>query len=217
MSDFSDAQILALLNRGVMEIAGGGERQHGNALLAPLPNLFLKTTLAITTASTAMPATYHRSLQRVTNAAGEKLKRYDNLNDLLDRYEGQTGAPEAYCLKGNTLWVGPVSSVTLTLYFSRLPVDMVITAQVTGPPLIPAVDSVPDGIPTHLQYRLLVNFACKEMFRVLETSVDLSRNDEQKHNIEYQKALTDLERLIGFEDGEAQNVEDDYYTDDNIY
>lgn len=215
VSDFSDSQILALLNRGVMEIAGGGDRQHGNALLAPLPDLFLKTTLAVTAQSTAMPATYHRSLARVTNASGDKLKRYDSLIKFLDDYEGLTGTPEAYCLKGRTLWVGPISSSTLNLYYTRLPVDMAITAQITGPPLVPAVDSAPDGIPAHLQYRLLVNFACKEIARILGTSID-NDGEELKHNVEYQKALTDLERLIGFEDGEAQNVSDEYSTDDNI-
>ena len=206
VEDFTDAQILELLNRGLLEIAGGGDRQHGNAKLAPLPDLFTQTTLDVTTISTTMPATFHRSLARVTDSSSEKLKRYDGLIKFLDVYEGEAdGAPEAYCLKGNTLWVSPISSTTLNVYYHQLPTVLVNTT-----------NSSPTCLPSELHFRLLVNYACKEIFRVLETSVDLGRSDEQKHSIEYQKALTDLERLIGSEDGEAMNIDDDYYSSSNI-
>ena len=215
----STATVLGIINRGQLEIAGGGDRDHGNAKLAPLPDLFTSGTVTLTAnaSNVAMPATYQRGLSRVT-VAGEKLKKYDNLQKLLDAYEGRTGAPEAYHLKGRTLWLlpSPASNTTVTLYFYRYPVDMSIVAYAAGPPIVQAVDTSPDGIPPELHFKLLVNFGCREIYSDIEQGLEGNTPDTLKHDALYQRALTDLERMIGFEEGEAVNVGDEYLTDDNI-
>lgn len=217
--DYDGDDILALLNRGVLEIAGGGDRQYGLPMLAPLPDLFTSDTVTLLAndSSVAMPAEYHRGLKRVT-CAGEKLKKYDSHIKFLDTYEGTTGTPEAYCLVGSTLWVlpSPSSATDLDVYFHRLPVDMQIVAYDAGPPEVEAVDDTPDGLPVHLHHRLLVNFACKEIFSEVESGIDMPHPDTDKHTRLHQMALTDLERFIGTEDGEACNIADEEYTEDMV-
>jgi len=209
-ADYGQNEILALLNEGQKDISGGSDRQHGNARLAPLPDLLTSSTVTLTTSSVAMPATFQRGLLRVV-IDGEKLKKYDSLQKLLDKYEGETGEPEGYCLKGRTLWIlpAPPSSKTVTLYFHRFPTAMVITTS-------PAADTSPDGIPDHLQKRLLVNYVCREIYAEIEGGMDMAHPEQEKHNDLLQMALNDLDRLIGPEEGEATNVGDDYLTDDNI-
>lgn len=215
--DYSDADILVFINRGRIEIAGGGDRQHGSSLLPPLPDLLTTGTVAVSTNSVAMPATYQRGLQRVNITGGDRLKKYTNLQKLLDRYENQTGVVEAYCLKGRTLWVGPApaSETSLTMYFHKYPVDLVIADAVVGPPAVAARDDQPAELPEHLQSRLLVNYTCREIQSEIESGMG-TKQETANHDFLYQKALVDLERYLGPADGEAENVEDDYFTDDNI-
>ena len=212
--DFDTTAILAILNRGQLEIAGGGDRPHGEALVAPLPDLFTSGTVAFLadTPTAAMPANFQRGLTRVTYL-GEALKKYDSHIEFLERFEGETGTPEGYCLKGKTLWIGPTptAGLNVTAYYHRLPTDMQIVAGSAGPPVVPAVDSPPDGIPAHLQYKLLFNYACREIFSMIEQGVEGHSPDTTKHAMLYHTALTDLERFIGPEDGPAQNVADEYY------
>lgn len=207
--DDDDLDILALINRGRIEIAGGGDRQHGMALVAPLPGLFTRETVTYTAGSffVAMPTTFQRELVRVTWGTN-KLKRYPSFNRFIDCYENEAGKPEAWCLRGKDLWIGPEPSedLTLTIYYYRLPVAL------TMAPL----DTTPDEIPDHLQSRLLVSYACREIYKVLEAGLDMQNPDTAKHDLEFQRALTDLERLIGPADGEPENVADEYYTEDNI-
>lgn len=207
--DHDEDDILDILNAGLLDIAGGGDRQHGNALIAPLPDLFTKDTVTVTAGSetTAMPATFHRGLARLSfNRAG--LKRYDSAMALLLRYEdAAAGEPEAYALLGNTLWVRPIPTVktTLTAYFTRRP--EALTRLDT---------SVPEGLPEHLQKRLLVHYACREIWSDIEQGLDGNTPETLKHDALFMRALTDLERFIGPADGEAQNVADESFSEDNI-
>jgi hypothetical protein len=204
--DYDDAAILAIINRGRLEIAGGGDRQHGNEMLAPLPDLFTSDTITASAAtnSVAMPADFQRGLHRVT-VGGEKIKQHQTLRELLDKYEGDTGVPEGWFLKGKTLWFGPspTSNTDMVVYYHARPTDITASEE-------------PSEIDEHLQFRLLVNFACKEIFAEIESGMDMRSPDYVKHDALYQRALTDLSRAIGPEEKEAVNINDDYYTDENI-
>lgn len=220
-ADYASADILKFINRGRIVLAGGGERQHNNAKLPPLPDLLTSATVTATTTSNsvAMPATYQRGLQRVNITGGDKLKKYSNLQKMLDRYEFETGNPEAYCIKGKTLWYAPmpISSTSLTVYFHKYPTDLVIADAVVGPPAVAAKDDIPSELPEHLHFPLLVNYTLREIYKEVESGMDVNNPDTQKHDAWFQMAMTDLEIEIGPADGEAENVEDDYLTEDNIF
>lgn len=217
--DYESADILPIINRGRIEIAGGADRQDGRAKLAPLPDLLTTGTLTASAGSNTvtMGSTFQRGLHRVTITAGDKLKKYHSLQKMLDRYENESGVPEAYHLKGRTLWIAPkpLSETSLTAYFHRYPVDLVIAAAVVGPPAVPARDDEPTELPEHLQMRLLTNFALKEIYTEIESG--MGGEDGAKHEVLYQRALSDLDRHIGPEEDEAQNIDDDYLTEDNIW
>ena len=196
-SSYTEDMILAVINQGLLEIAGGGTRQHGNAKLAPLPNLFAVSTVTVLTldSSVAMPASYHRGLKTVRNANGDRLRRYESYDKMVDRYFGQGGPPEAYCLIGNTIHVAPNPNIDteLTTTFFALPDEAIDGDEITC-------------LPSHLQKRLLENFCCKTIYSEIEQGIEGHNPDTMKHESLYQMALTDLERLIGFEELPAINV-----------
>jgi len=203
--DHDDTVILEIINRGLVEIAGGGDREHGAALVAPLPGLLTAddVTLEAGDISVAMPEDFQRGLVRVS-VGGEPLKRMESIHALLKRYDGEAGIPEGYVIKGNTLWLMPAPSANtdVDLYYHRLPAALSATG-------------TPEGIPEHLQYKLLFNYACREIFSDIEQGLEGKSPDTLKYDALYNRALTDLERFIGPEDGEPTNVGDEN-TDDYI-
>ena len=204
--DHQETQVLAILNRGMVEIAGGGDRMHGEAKLAPLPDLFATDTVTLTGGDSyvAMPTDYQRGLV-IVKWGDEELKRADDHIRFIREYGGETGNPEAYSLKGTSLWVGPTPSddTELTVYYYRLPTAL------------EAEDTITE-LPESLQYKLLFNYACREIYSDIEQGIEGANPDTTKHDMLYQRALTDLERLIGAEEGEAININDGYSTDENI-
>ena len=61
-TSYSSTDILDLLNEGQLEVAGGGNRQHGLPLIAPLPELLASGTVTATSSanSVSLPSNYHR-------------------------------------------------------------------------------------------------------------------------------------------------------------
>ena len=217
--DHDDAAILAILNRGLLEVAGGGDRAHGTVVIPPLPGLFTSDTITLGAGlpTVEMPTDFHRSLARV-EYNGVPLKHYPSWRKFKDWFQRERGLPFGYCLVGSFLWVGPVQSaaVDLDVYYHRLPEEMEIVEADDGPPVVEAVDDEPDALPKHLHHKLLVNYAAKEIFSEIEQGLDGQSPDTMKYTALYHAALTDLERFIGPEDGEAQAVADEDYTDDMI-
>jgi len=196
--DFTSTQILALLNEAQMSVAGGGERNHRLPLLAPLPELSSSATvtLAVDATSVALPATYHRGVFFVTDSNDYRLRKFESHINLLKIYPSlEVGTPEAYVVKGNTLFYAPAQAQDVTVHFFRFPVDMTT-----------AVDSKPDGIPEHLQERLLVSYAVMKMSQQIEIGMESSRPNTDFWEARHQAALTDLERMIGPEDVDPEHV-----------
>jgi len=72
----------------------------------------------------------------------------------------------------------------LTIHYFRLPVDMEDD------------DDTPDGIPTQFQKKLLVNYACKEIFSLIEDGIEGQQVNTAKHTGFFLSALRDLELSI---------------------
>ncbi len=198
---YEDEDILLIINRGITEIAGGANRQHGNELLAPLPDLFDIDTVTLVGDATSviLPATFQRGLIKVIDSKGSTLRKYKSFAKFSNRYPllDQAGPPESYAQKGRTIYVqpSPGDDEVLTLHFHRMPVAM------------DDADDEPDGIPEYLAERLCFHYACKEIFEDIEQGFEGKKTNALRHEDLYQQALTDLSRHIGPEDGEADNVE----------
>jgi hypothetical protein len=202
-SNYTSDMILAVINQGLLEIAGGGTRQHGNAKLAPLPKLFTVDTVTVSAGDNFayMPDDFQRGLKTVRLPNGDRLKEAKSYDILIDKYFGQSGSlPEAYCLVGSALYIGPTatSDIDLTVTFYSFPEEVEEDDEIVC-------------LPKHLQKRLMENFCCKTIYSEIEQGLEGHNPDTNKHEALYQMALTDLERLIGFEDIPAVNVEPEAY------
>jgi hypothetical protein len=199
-SSLTRDQILALLNEGQLNIAGGGDRPHGLPLVAPLPELASSATvtLLVNAESVALPATYHRHVFSIIDADDQPLEIVDTYFDLEDAYPTLTvGGTEVCFVRGNTLYYAPAKAQNVTVKFHRLPVDMTDDA-----------GQEPDGIPAHLQERLFVSYALKEMEAQIERGSEEPKVNTTFWEGRYHQALTDLERFIGPIDQRPENVSD---------
>jgi hypothetical protein len=182
--------IPVFLNQGVQEIAGGMQSAVGDYITPPLPDLFsIGTVTTVTDAAyVAMPATFQRSLVAAVDEDGTELdiahswQEFIEAQPLLDR-SGRIY--EVVEQGGNLYYQGiPTAAETVTVHFYRKPVDM------------SSDTSVPDGIPTHLQDPLLVNFACYKIFELIEDGIEGPGVNTQRYEKRFLQALKTLEMTI---------------------
>jgi|WetSurMetagenome_2_1015567.scaffolds.fasta_scaffold23851_3 hypothetical protein len=162
---YSDSTIASSLNNAMVQIAGGIERVGASTLTSPLPGLFMIDTVVTSTTDyrVLLPDDYQRDVVFASDSYGRELEIFDSFNDYAKTYPlmNQAGSVNALAIKGNYLYYQPVPAVpeTITIHYHRLPVDMVVSSD------------VPDGLP--VQFRdLLVYFAIKEFFSVIEDGLD---------------------------------------------
>lgn len=188
-SQFTDDMIDGYLNDGVLEIAGGLDSAFGDFITPPLPNLFtIETVETGSNAYVSMPDTFQRDLVFVADSKAIEINisnswiEFMESNPLLSR----TGTIyEVVEQAGSLYYQGiPTDPEELTVHFYRFPVDMVEDGD------------TPDGIPTHLQKQLLVNYACKEIFALIEDGIEGQQVNTMKYLALFQKALRTLEMSI---------------------
>jgi len=197
---FTRAAILDLLNEGQEQIAAGIPLPPEKRVISsPLQGLKDTDTVDTGTAAyVALPDDYQRGLFFVASSDQDKrIKVYESYTEFLAQYPNldETGTyVDAVCVKGNSLYYQPIpsSAETLTLHFYRVPTDMAYSGD----------NTTPDGIPDHLQKKLLVNYALTEIFAAdpQAAAVFQARLDA---------AILEMESCNGT-DGEAYNVEPEW-------
>ncbi len=202
-SYYTSAKILEYLNRAVNEIAGGGVSPHGVAKLAPLPDLFKTDTVTTSTSNpyVSLPSDYMRGLFMVFNSDNDELEIYKSFINFVRKTDNmsETGTVDWVCRKGGNIYYQPKPTTAndLTLYYYKTPTDMVN-----------ATDE-PEGIPGHLQDRLLVNHVCMRIFSEIEQDMDSRGMNTAKHTGLYMVAQDELERFIGAEDKDPEFSKND--------
>ena len=178
------------INQGVYEIAGGMQSTLGKWITPPLPELFSIDTVdtSITYGYVDMPSTFHRSLQLVVSESGREIDIEHSFIELTETYPllNKVGNISSACEHGGKLYYQgiPSTSEELTLHFYRKPVAMSADAD------------VPDGIPEHLQYLLLTNFAAWKAFNFIEDGLEANSPNTQKFMGFFFAALETLELSI---------------------
>ena len=158
----------------------------------------------------SLPSDYGRGLSFVASESqGNRIQVYSSYHKFLKKYPllDDTGDVEVVAIKGNFLYYQPIpsSAETLTLHYYKKPTAMVGSS------------IKPDGIPSHLQERLLVNYAAKEIYSMIEEAVKGKTLKSEKYEEKFQKAMADLVAFIGVEDtepiyyGDNSGIEDSYY------
>ena len=182
---FTTSDITKVLNRGLLEIAGGGTRDYSVPTIPGLPLLRKDFTVATGTSNSAtMPTDYQRDAWDGYNQQEDRLTLVDSLRQFRAKYglNPTETTVSAFCVVGNTIYFNatPSTSVDLTIPGFRYPDDMENDGD------------IPDGIPAHLSYRLLVNFACMEIFLQIEQDENGSGPNFLRHKALYGEALKEL-------------------------
>jgi hypothetical protein len=210
-SSFTAVIIKGFLNEGVQKLAGGVVLPDGSTT-PPLVDLSSDAQVETSTdlPYVALPSesgnTYHRGLFYVlSNSQDREIKIFDSWIKFLEKYRlvdgvGSPGDVEACCVRGQRLYYQcvPATADVLRLHFYRRPVDM------------SAMSDQPDGIPYHLHSNLLVNYACKEIYGLIEDGVDEKKINTRKYEDRFVSGCYELLRFVGFEDERAFTFEDEY-------
>lgn len=140
------------INDAVLEIASDFD----------LPDLKLKTptTLATTTANWLydMPATYHKKPFKCRNSEGYSLTIYKEIDEIevRDYSHADTGDyVQMLAIEDGQAAIYPKANDTLSLWYYRLPVEMVDD------------DDEPDGIPSQFAERVIISKVLVKNFRIL--------------------------------------------------
>ena len=141
----------------------------------------------------ALPSDYNRGLAFVSSVAQDsRIRIYTSYHKLLKKYPllNETGDVQFVAVKGNYLYYQgiPASAETLTVHYHRDPTEMTEEAH------------TPDGIPAHLQDRLLINYTGKEILGMIEQAAKGKTLRGQKYEEKFQEAMADLVAFIGPED-----------------
>lgn len=190
---FSEIDIGKYLNQGQLEIAGGMLSALGDWITPPLPGLFKIDTVSTATdaAYVSLPSDFQRSLQFAASASGYELDiantfiQFSETYPLLDR----SGRIAEVAVFGGLLYYQgiPTTSEDITIHYYRSPTDMSDN------------DDTPDGIPTHLQRPLLVNYAAWKIYELIEDDFQEPGQNIQRYQNLFYQALQLLERSVPYE------------------
>jgi len=188
-----DSETTAHINQGYAEIAGGMMSTLGSFITPPLPNLF---TIGTVTTSTSlpyvpMPVDFHRNLQFACNSNGIEIDIANSLIEftvdypLLNKRGQVTDVAEQ---GGNLYYQGiPTAETVITVHYYKAQTPLALAS------------SVPSAIPAHLQIPLLVNYACREIWKIIEDGIDGGVINTTKHNSLFTAALRTLELSIPYD------------------
>jgi hypothetical protein len=197
--------IINMLNRQQLLVAGGGERIYGMPPLSPLPGLedVFQVRAFPGRNYTDLPSRYHRGDGDLAwfETNGEQIDVVDQIKSFYKKNSKELGEPGTIsrcCFSGGKLHYVNSPTVETDLVFPgyRYPKSMVVD------------QDVPDGIPAHLQYPLFVNGSVYVYYNFLDQDQNKPLHNIGKHQMFFQQALTDLQLWIQAQDG-AWNMEAD--------
>jgi len=191
------------INKAVLAIAGG-IMMPDRVISPPLPDLIDYATVATTTvAHVSLPTDYQRKVFMVLDSSGNQIAPPQGgdyyayalfLKQLSDKRLTETGSVYKVAVKGSNLYYQGIPTVaeTLGLHYYRKPVDMALDGD------------TPDGLPEHLQERLIKHYVCKEIFGdMIEDGQDNTGVGYKFHSGKFMEAMMELIDFIGI-DAEPQ-------------
>ena len=209
IGDGSYTDLTDRINDAVNNIAGGVRMPDGTTS-PPLPDLYASATVSTTVNAYAdLPADYQRGLFYVVDSSGDRILPPDGgdyysfmlfLNHCYKRDLTETGSVTSVCVKGKKLYYQgiPSDAEDLVVMFYKIPTAMVDNTD------------EPEGIPDHLQIRLIKHYVCKEIFgEGLEDGAESRKVGTTYHTNKFFEAMIDLIDFIGID------AEPEYYASGN--
>jgi hypothetical protein len=198
-SAYTDGILTTRINDAVENIAAGVRMPDGQ-VSPPLPDLYDMDTVATSTTDPykVLPSDYQRHVFMVADDSGNQIyppRGGDYYSFALFLKQSshkdldQSGSVSMACVKGSKLYYQdiPSSSEDLTVHFYRVPTAMADD------------DDEPDGIPAHLQTRLIKHYVCKDIFGDIEDGDNSAGTGMKYHTAKFFEAMTDLIDFIGVE------------------
>lgn len=197
---FYGTDLIERINDAVNSIAAGIRMPNGG-VSPPLPDLFTISTVTTVAglAYASLPVNYQRGLANVYDSSGYRIAHprgggYYSFNLFLQQANHkallETGSVYMVCVKGSKLYYQgiPSAATTLGVHYYKRPT-----------PMVTATDE-PDGIPEHLQLRLIKHHVCKEIFgEAIEDGQDNAGIGTKYHTAKFFEAMTDLVDFIGID------------------
>lgn len=200
---YTDEKVGTILNRGLLAVASGIVLPGKYALSPPLPSLYTESTVetVIDSGVCDLPDDYGRNLVQVTNDQGEPIQIISSfLKFLKDNPERPEGCVQRCAVNGKKLLYRNIPSTEETLgvcYYAK-------------PTIMEDEEDEPDCIPDGLHYSLLVGYACKEIFNLLEDDISGPKNNTMVWEKRFQQGVHDLGVFIG------EDSNPDYIQDENV-
>jgi len=209
---FTREKLTEKINDAVSSIAAG-IRMPDQSISPPLPDLYKSSTVATTTlAYASLPNDYQRNLFIVADSAGNKISPPRGgdyyafalfMRQINSPNMAEVGSVYRVAVKGRKLYYQgiPATAENLWIHYYRKPVPMV------------SGSDEPDGIPEHLQKRLIKHYVCKEILgESIEDGQDNRGIGTKYHTAKFFEAMTDLCDFIGI-DATPQYYGGDYEDD----
>jgi hypothetical protein len=200
---YDNPAIIKRINEAVNAIASGIRMPDGS-LSPPLPDLIDNDTVTTgTNAYVSLPADYQRNVFLIADSSGNKILPPRGgdycayrlfLKQIADLRLTESGSVYAVAVKGNNLYYQgiPTAAETIYLHFYRKPTEMALDGD------------TPDGIPDHLQMRLIKHYVCKEIYgEALEDGQDNIGVGYKFHSGKFMEAMMELVEFVGI-DAEPQ-------------
>jgi hypothetical protein len=209
IQDDSYEDLTDRINDAISSIAGGIRMPSGE-FSPPLPDLYAATVVTTTANAYAdLPSNYQRNLFYVVDSYGDRILSLDGgsyysfmlfLNHCFKKDLTETGQVTKVCVKGRKLYYQgiPDDPVNLTVSYYKTPDTLV------------SENDEPEGIPNHLQMRLIKHYVCKEIFgEGLEDGAESRGVGTKYHEGKFYDAMVDLVDFIGID------AEPEYYASDS--
>lgn len=187
-----NSMIGAYMNQGILEIAGGMQSALGDWITPPLPELLTigTVTTSVDAAYVSMPTNFQRVLQFAASSNGAEIDIEDSFIEFSETYPllNQTGSITSVIERGNNFYYQgiPTTAEDVTIHYYRYPIPM------------DAIDDTPDGIPSHLQRSLLVNYTAWKIYELIEDGLEGPGVNTQRYMGLFYAALKTLELTIPY-------------------
>lgn len=199
---YTDPTIIDKINQAVTSIAGG-ILMPDKTISPPLPDLIDNATVttSLTLPYVSLPSDYQRKVFLIYDSSGNKINSPRGgdyyaynlfLKQLSDLRMTEAGSVYRVAVKGTKLYYQgiPTAAETIGLHFYRLPTNMVEDTD------------TPDGIPAHLQLRLIKHKVCADIFgEAIEDGQDNVGISTKYHNSKFMEAMLELVDFIGIDEG----------------
>ena len=208
VQDDSYGDLTARINDAVDHITGGIRMPDGT-VSPPMPELYTSDTVSTTANAYAdLPDNYQRKVFYVVDSSGDRVRPPSGgdyysfmvfLNHCYKRDLTETGPVSKVCVRGKKLYYQgiPTAATDFTVMYYRASTAMVDTGD------------EPDGIPAHLQMKLIKHYVCKEIFgEGLEDGAEAHGTGYKYHTDRFYEAMIDLADFIGID------AEPEYYGSD---